>query len=76
MCPHHQNDFVATQALGHLMYVMYAELPHCIQKPIAKVPLYMFMYSFYYICKVLFQSFIIFVYVKMYNIHKYIIYNI
>ena len=32
MCPpsHHQNDFVATQALGHIMYVMYFELLHCI----------------------------------------------
>ena len=26
----HQNGFVATQALGHMMYVMYSELLHCI----------------------------------------------
>ena len=25
-----QNDFVATQALGHMMYVMYSELLNCI----------------------------------------------
>ena len=26
-----KNGFVATQALGHIMYVMYNELLHCIQ---------------------------------------------
>ena len=27
---YHQNGFVATQALGHMMYVMYSELLNCI----------------------------------------------
>ena len=27
---YHQNGFVATQALGHMMYVMYRELLYCI----------------------------------------------
>ena len=26
-----QNGFVATQALGHMMYVMYSELLYCIK---------------------------------------------
>ena len=27
---HHQNGFVQTKALRHMMYVMYIELLHCI----------------------------------------------
>ena len=27
---YHQNGFVATQALGHMVYVMYSELLNCI----------------------------------------------
>ena len=27
---YHQNGFVATRALGHLMYVMYTELLYCL----------------------------------------------
>ena len=27
---YHQSGFVATQALGHLIYVMYSKLLHCI----------------------------------------------
>ena len=32
MCPpgHHQNGFVATQATGHMIYVMYTDILHCI----------------------------------------------
>ena len=30
-----------------MMYVIYTELPHCIQKPVGKVILYMYMYNMY-----------------------------
>ena len=34
MCPpgYYQNGFVATQELGHMMYLMYIEVLHCIYK--------------------------------------------
>ena len=33
---YHQNGFVATQAIGHMMYLMYSELFNCIQRHIGK----------------------------------------
>ena len=32
---------------GHMMYMMYTKLLHCIKKPVGKVLLYMYMYNIY-----------------------------
>ena len=54
-CPpvYHQNGFGATQALCHMIHVMYTELLSFTSKPFSNVRLYMHMYNFYCICKVL-----------------------
>ena len=50
---HQQNGFVATQALGYIIYVIYTEHLYCIQrKPVAKVLFYIyicFIYIYIYI---------------------------
>ena len=48
MCPRgrHQSGFVATQAFGHMMYVMQTELLHGIENPVRKVLLYI-IYNIY-----------------------------
>ena len=40
---YHQNDFVATQALGNMMYVMYSEL-FIVYKNLSAKLLYVYIY--------------------------------
>ena len=52
MCPpgHHQSGFVATQAFGHMIYVMHTELLHGIEKPVRKVLLYIIYNTYMCMC--------------------------
>ena len=60
---HHQNDFVATQVLGCMMYETYSEPQHYIQKPVGKVLLYMYMHAVIYIYTYIYYIYIIYIYV-------------
>ena len=63
---HHQNDFVATQVLGCMMYETYSEPQHYIQKPVGKVLSYIYMHAVIYI------YIYIHIYIYIYNMYIYI----